>query len=104
VSNLTQPGWEAVERRLNVSQYFDHLHLSWQQERCKPDPVVWQTVRGWYPDTQEFWMVGDSLEDDLLVPQGMGWEVFQVKDQRLGRLRWQLALTEMDKEGLWRNG
>ena len=77
VTNTTLPGWLAVESKLKVSQYFDHLFLSWQEGISKPNQIVWRRVQSWFPDTQpeNFLMIGDNQDDDLAMPKKMGWNV-----------------------------
>jgi putative hydrolase of the HAD superfamily len=81
VTNVTKPGWQAVESKLQISRYFDRLFLSFEQQVTKPNPEVWHRVMSWYPGLkpEHFTMIGDRLDDDLWVPANLGWKTRQVK-------------------------
>lgn len=85
VSNLTGPGWRDVERMLGISQHFDYRFLSFAERAAKPDGQVWKRVEEKYQKASEFWMIGDSAEDDMVVPAQKGWRVVHANDQMRAR-------------------
>ena len=78
VSNISLPAWKTVGRKLAICEPFDKVFLSCKMGLAKPDPKVWQTVESWYPEADQFWMVGDNQVDDLDVPKTMGWQTILV--------------------------
>jgi len=81
ITNTTAPGWNQANRKLKLEEYFHKLFLSCHARRTKPNPEVWIEVQSWYPDLSpsQFYMVGDSEEDDLRVPRSMGWNTYLVQ-------------------------
>ncbi|KKP59257.1 MAG: hypothetical protein UR53_C0004G0010 [Candidatus Magasanikbacteria bacterium GW2011_GWC2_34_16] len=80
VSNISTPAWDTVGAMLEINTKFDRLFLSFQEGMAKPNKQVWQTVESWFPQSKEFWMIGDNNDDDLVVPRAMGWQTRLVKN------------------------
>lgn len=81
ISNVTQAGWCQVEEKMKIAHRFDRVFLSWKECRCKPDPTIWSEVMSLFPSEVDFWMIGDSLQDDIIVPKQLGWKTIQVGRQ-----------------------
>lgn len=81
ISNVTQAGWCQVEDKMKIADRFDRVFLSWKERRCKPDPTIWVEVMNSFPAEVDFWMIGDSLQDDIVVPKQLGWKTIQVGRQ-----------------------
>ncbi len=79
ISNITAPGWETVNQRLGIDQHFDKLLLSFQEGVSKPSPELWDRVKILYPEAKEYWMIGDNVADDLLIPRKLGWNTIRVE-------------------------
>lgn len=78
VTNTSGYGWEDVDKQLGITQYFDSLFISAEELAAKPDPYVWQTVRRWYPQADECWMIGDDPLLDIAMPTALGWKTILV--------------------------
>lgn len=81
ISNVTQVGWCQVEDKMKIADRFGRVFLSWKERRCKPDPRIWAEVMNSFPTEVDFWMIGDSLQDDIVVPKQFGWKTIQVGRQ-----------------------
>lgn len=81
ISNVTQVGWSQVEEKMKIADRFSRVFLSWKECRCKPDPTIWSEVMNLFPAEVDFWMIGDSLQDDIVVPKQLGWKTIQVGRQ-----------------------
>ncbi len=94
VTNSTEPGWRSAAKKLGLRASFDSLFLSWEMGVSKPDSRVWELVESRYQKVkpQDFWMVGDLEDDDLVVPRERGWNVFRTTGEAtLGILRHRLV-------------
>lgn len=78
ITNITTPTWHTVLEMFGLKDIFDHTFASCEWGLAKPNPMVWQIVKSWYPDISEFWMIGDTPEDDITVPRSMGWKTILV--------------------------
>ncbi|MBI4098808.1 MAG: HAD family hydrolase [Candidatus Magasanikbacteria bacterium] len=80
ISNVTKPGWEAVNRQLSVGERFHTLHLSWKQRVAKPNPRCWLGQMDLLNERtvilSRCWMVGDNQADDLDTPASIGWNTY----------------------------
>lgn len=78
ISNISLPSWQTVGELLQITKPFDHSFLSCHENLAKPNPLVWLRVQNWYKEPCKFWMIGDNQEDDLNIPQKMGWKTILV--------------------------
>lgn len=81
ISNVSQMGWCQVEEKMKIADRFVRIFLSWKECKCKPDPTIWAEVMNSFPKEVDFWMVGDSLQDDIVIPKQLGWKTIQVGRQ-----------------------
>lgn len=88
VSNVTGPAWRKINKDLSVDDFFDSTFLSFKEGISKPNSAVWWRIQNRMEREYEYWMVGNSVSDDLVVPARLGWKTFQVREggRNLGQL------------------
>lgn len=78
ISNITVVGMWAVYEKLGpLISLFDQAFWSCDSPAAKPDPWMWQKVEKEFV-CAEYWMVGDDLLIDLVMPAAMGWKTILV--------------------------
>ena len=78
ITNTTGMGWADVNNLLCIRKDFNRVYISAKERAAKPDLYVWETVQRWYPEAQEFWMIGNDPIIDIAVPHAMGWKTILV--------------------------
>lgn len=73
LTNTESIAFDKVDKKINVSKYFDFLGLSYKIGAIKPDKKMFQTVlKHFKVKESEALMVGDSLRSDIFGAQSMG--------------------------------
>ena len=86
ITNCTFSAWQKIQSK--VERYFDFCFVSSIEGFSKPDQRVWEKVESWFPERGRFTMVGDSEENDLIVPRSRGWKTIPAHDM------WQILKEE----------
>ncbi len=75
ITNTSQYGWESIQKKFSLGNYFDFLSLSFEQEYVKPEPEIFAFIekQSGIPN-EEIAMVGDSYENDILSSRRRGWK------------------------------
>lgn len=85
VTNITAPAWRTVGRNLQLigepSSFFDCAFASCLSGICKPSVRIWKTIEGWFPNADEFYMIGDNEAEDVAVPRERGWKTILVNER-----------------------
>jgi putative hydrolase of the HAD superfamily len=66
------PELGAIVRHLGLAPYFTKIFNSAETGYEKPNPLAFQIVLDALPDLQEVWMVGDSMQADVVGAMGVG--------------------------------
>lgn len=75
ITNTSKYGWEQLESKYKLSDYFDAVCLSWKAGLVKPDLRIFQAVAqktGTAPKLCT--MIGDSETIDLVPARALGWK------------------------------
>jgi putative hydrolase of the HAD superfamily len=73
LTNTESIAFRKVDKKINVSKYFDFLGLSYKINAIKPDKKMFQTVlKHFKVKESEALMIGDSLRSDILGAQSVG--------------------------------
>jgi len=75
ISNVTAPGWEIVDKKLEIRKRFNNVFLSFEKGIAKPNPKVWEAVEKIYNRAGSYLMIGNDKKDDLEVPFSRRWNV-----------------------------
>ncbi|MFY9484783.1 MAG: HAD family hydrolase [Patescibacteria group bacterium] len=79
ITNTSWYGWQAIEKRYRLSQYFDYLVLSYEAGFVKPEREVFEMVQKEFcVPAQSILMVGDSRTSDFLPTKALGWQALLV--------------------------
>lgn len=85
ITNTSQYGWEQVEQKYKLSDYFDITAKSFELGTVKPEQDIFiYTERRLEVIPREILMVGDSYKSDLQPAQLRQWQVIQLLRQGEG--------------------
>ncbi len=74
ISNTSTYGWQAVNRKYKILEYFDYQAPSFKVGYIKPESDIYlsiERISGF--SGKEIIMVGDSFRGDFLKPRELGW-------------------------------
>jgi len=75
ITNTSRYGWEMINKKLSLGNYFDYLALSFECNHVKPELEIFELVEnksGLFGI--EIVMIGDSYKSDFEAPRQRGWK------------------------------
>lgn len=81
ITNSTEFGWLAFNQKFCLSRYFDLLILSFREGKVKPDISLFTNVQNGLA-AKEYWMIGDSVVNDIEPAKNLGWRTALIDRER----------------------
>ena len=80
ITNTSQYGWERINSKYGLGNYFDFVVKSFELGAVKPEIAVFEYVESMIGDfsTENITMVGDSYDTDIMPAQSRGWKTIQI--------------------------
>lgn len=81
ISNSSIFAFESVRDQTNLLDYIDYPVFSFQVGAVKPDPKIYKKfLEVSKVKPEETLMIGDKLQEDVMIPRSLGFNAIQFKD------------------------
>lgn len=78
IANQSKPVEDRL-RKYGILDYFDMEIISCEVGVEKPDKAIFELVYKRFESNNEFWMIGDRVDNDIVPAKELGWKTIRIK-------------------------